>query len=63
MDARAGLGAPLAVATDSEQAVRIAIESEPAHLNPIADPDLWGYRIAHDLICEPLVRRKADAPP
>ncbi|MFO0577527.1 MAG: ABC transporter substrate-binding protein [Polyangia bacterium] len=22
------------------------------------DPDLWGYRIAHDLICEPLLRRR-----
>jgi peptide/nickel transport system substrate-binding protein len=24
----------------------------------VLDPDLWGYRIAHDLICEPLLRRR-----
>lgn len=41
------------------RAVRVVIDAEPAHLNPIMDPDLWGYRIAHDLICEPLVRRSA----
>lgn len=30
---------------------------EPTHLNPLFQPDVWAYRIAHDLICEPLVRR------
>lgn len=39
------------------RALRVVIDSEPAHLNPVLDPDLWGYRIAHELICEPLVRR------
>lgn len=36
--------------------LRLVIDAEPQHLNPILDPDLWGYRIAHDVICEPLVR-------
>lgn len=38
--------------------LRVAIDAEPSHLNPVLDPDLWGYRIAHDLLCEPLFRRK-----
>lgn len=38
--------------------VRIVIDAEPNHLNPLLDPDLWGYRIAHDLLCEPLIRRR-----
>jgi peptide/nickel transport system substrate-binding protein len=38
--------------------LRVVIEADPAHLNPLLDPDLWGYRIAHDLICEPLIRSK-----
>lgn len=37
--------------------VRLVIDGEPVHLNPLLDPDLWGHRIAHDLVCEPLVRR------
>ena len=37
--------------------VRLVIDGEPSHLNPLLDPDLWGHRIAHDLICEPLLRR------
>lgn len=41
-----------------KSALRVVIDSEPAHLNPVLEPDLWGYRIAHDLICEPLVRRR-----
>lgn len=36
--------------------LRLVIDAEPQHLNPTLDPDLWGYRIAHDVICEPLVR-------
>ncbi len=36
----------------------MAIDAEPSHLNPILDPDLWAYRIAHDLLCEPLLRRR-----
>lgn len=36
--------------------LRLVIDAEPQHLNPILDPDLWGYRIAHDVICEPLLR-------
>ena len=34
--------------------VRLVIDGEPSHLNPLLDPDLWGHRIAHDLVCEPL---------
>lgn len=45
-----------------DRTLRIAIDAEPAHVNPLLDPDLWGYRIAHDLLCEPLVRRRPDAP-
>lgn len=37
--------------------VRLVIDGEPVHLNPLLDPDLWGHRIVHDLICEPLIRR------
>jgi peptide/nickel transport system substrate-binding protein len=43
--------------------VRVIIDSEPGHLNPVWDPDLWGYRLAHDLICEPLWRLKPGAGP
>lgn len=53
--------APEAAPATSARAVRVVIDSEPAHLNPVLDPDLWGYRIAHDLICEPLVRRRPDS--
>ncbi len=42
--------------------LRLVIDAEPAHLNPLLDPDLWGYRIAHNLICEPLFRRRDDSP-
>ncbi|MDW8280349.1 MAG: ABC transporter substrate-binding protein [Myxococcales bacterium] len=38
--------------------LRVVMEVEPAHLNPLLDPDLWGYRLAHDLVCEPLVRQR-----
>ena len=41
----------------SRAALRLVIDGEPAHLNPLLDPDLWGHRIVHDLICEPLLRR------
>lgn len=41
----------------SRAAIRLVIDGEPAHLNPLLDPDLWGHRIVHDLICEPLLRR------
>ncbi|HNI61746.1 MAG TPA: hypothetical protein PKW11_17530, partial [Pseudomonadota bacterium] len=34
--------------------IRLVIDGEPAHLNPLLEPDLWGHRIAHDLVCEPL---------
>ena len=37
--------------------IRLVIDGEPAHLNPLLEPDLWGHRIAHDLVCEPLIRR------
>lgn len=37
--------------------IRLVIDGEPAHVNPLLDPDLWGHRIAHDLVCEPLIRR------
>lgn len=40
----------------------MAIDAEPSHLNPILDPDLWAYRIAHDLLCEPLLRRRLASP-
>ncbi len=43
---------------DAQGVLRFVIDAEPAHLNPLLDPDLWGYRIAHDLLCEPLVRRR-----
>lgn len=46
---------------EAGQTLRVVIDAEPAHLNPILDPDLWGYRIAHDLLCEPLLRRRAEA--
>ena len=36
--------------------MRAVIDAEPQHLNPLLDPDLWGYRIAHNLLCEPLVQ-------
>lgn len=42
------------------QALRLVIDAEPTHLNPLLDPDLWGYRIAHDLVCEPLLRRRPE---
>lgn len=41
--------------------LRVVIDAEPGHLNPVLDPDVWGYRVAHDLICEPLLRRRADS--
>lgn len=37
--------------------LRLVIDGEPVHLNPLLDPDLWGHRIAHDLLCEPLIRK------
>lgn len=37
--------------------IRLVIDGEPAHLNPLLDPDLWGHRLTHDLVCEPLLRR------
>lgn len=42
----------------ADATLRVAIDAEPSHLNPILDPDLWAYRIAHDLLCEPLLRRR-----
>lgn len=39
-----------------DRTVRAVIDAEPQHLNPLLDPDLWGYRIAHNLLCEPLVQ-------
>lgn len=48
--------------TARAKTLQIAIDSEPAHLNPVLDPDVWGYRIAHDLICEPLLRRRVLPP-
>ncbi|WP_146140860.1 hypothetical protein, partial [Haliangium sp. UPWRP_2] len=52
--------APVAEAASTQEGMlRIAIDAEPSHLNPILDPDLWAYRIAHDLLCEPLLRRRA----
>ena len=52
--------APVAEAASTQEGtLRIAIDAEPSHLNPILDPDLWAYRIAHDLLCEPLLRRRA----
>ncbi len=50
------LALPASAAADPPEPIRIVIDAEPAHLNPILDPDLWGYRISHDLICEPLWR-------
>lgn len=49
-------------ASSSVPSLRVVIDAEPQHLNPLLDPDLWGYRITHDLICEPLLRRKAEPP-
>lgn len=46
---------------DGPDTLRVVIEADPAHLNPLLDPDLWGYRIAHDLICEPLIRPRPRA--
>lgn len=43
--------------------VRVLIDAEPAHLNPLLDPDVWAYRISHDLICEPLIRRRPGPEP
>ena len=54
MASDAGTAAPTATAPD--RALRIAIDGEPAHLNPDLDPDRWGWRIAWDGIYEPLVR-------
>ncbi|HMU39074.1 MAG TPA: ABC transporter substrate-binding protein [Pseudomonadota bacterium] len=42
----------------STTVVRLSGAPEPAHLNPLLDPDVGGYRISHDVVCEPLVRRK-----
>ncbi len=50
---------PLWAASGADNTLRVAIDAEPSHLNPILDPDLWAYRIAHDLLCEPLVRRRS----
>lgn len=47
-----------ALAADTAKVLRVVVDAEPVHLNPILDPDVWGYRIAHDLLCEPLIRRK-----
>lgn len=49
----AGAGAETA---NNPRAMRLVIDAEPQHLNPLLDPDLWGYRVTHDLICEPLIR-------
>ncbi len=38
----------------------LLIDAEPAHLNPDVDPDVWSWRLSHDAIYEPLVRRKPD---
>lgn len=56
---------PFAVqaAGSPDATLRVAIDAEPSHLNPILDPDLWAYRIAHDLLCEPLLRRRSTAVP
>lgn len=51
-------GKPPASEPAPRTSLRVVIDSEPYHLNPILDPDLWGYRIAHDLLCEPLLRRR-----
>lgn len=51
-------GKPQASEPAPRTSLRVVIDSEPYHLNPILDPDLWGYRIAHDLLCEPLLRRR-----
>jgi ABC-type transport system substrate-binding protein len=42
----------------AQQTLSLVIDAEPTHLNPLLDPDLWGYRISHDLLCEPLLRRR-----
>ena len=47
----------------SRKVLRAVIDAEPQHLNPLLDPDLWGYRIAHNLLCEPLLQPRPDADP
>lgn len=49
-------GPELPAAAPDGRTVRLVIDAEPQHLNPLLDPDLWGYRIAHNLLCEPLVQ-------
>lgn len=55
--------APEATDAAEDRTVRLVIDAEPQHLNPLLDPDLWGYRIAHNLICEPLVQLRRSSPP
>lgn len=55
-----------AVEAPPDRTVRAVIDAEPQHLNPLLDPDLWGYRVAHNLLCEPLVQprsRPGETPP
>ena len=53
---------PEAAEPTDDRTVRLVIDAEPQHLNPLLDPDLWGYRIAHSLICEPLVQLRRSGP-
>lgn len=57
----AALPAVAPTASPPDSILRVAIDAEPSHLNPILDPDLWAYRIAHDLLCEPLLRPRPRA--